>query len=590
MAYQALYRVYRPRTFDDMIGQEVITQTLKNAIETEQTGHAYLFSGPRGTGKTSAAKIFAREVNGIDTQTDDAQIPDIVEFDAASNSRVEDMRDILANVDYAPIEAKYKVYIIDEVHMLSNSAFNALLKTLEEPPANVKFILATTEPQKVPVTILSRTQRFEFKRIATDAIQARLADILTQRQVAYDDDALRIIANVAEGGMRDALSILDQVMAYGTDRVTVDNALQVTGSTTTAQLLAYMVAVSQGDTPKGLQILHDILLAGKDAQRFVVDVLGLLRDVMMTNVAPDLIKTAIAVTDLTALAQQLSAERIQQMMVILDDIQQQLMQTMQSDVYLELLTVKLAMTAAPQAPASVQPSETVTPTQPVKVAPQVVAAQPTSTPKVTVETVPSTPTPVPPTLATPPVAQPVVATAPTEEAAVANQLWARTGQNAVFAVLQQAKRETLSRVKAAWSDLISQFGVAEQALLTIAAPVAASEEGLVLAFDFPPLLAQALQDAALQTQLRTALAAQQLPTEMVLITQDSWQQERSDYVVQLKAGTTQPLNLADIPRVSQTTTTQSQSAPTPEQTGLVEPAIVAEAKKLFGDDIVQVID
>ncbi|ORI83354.1 DNA polymerase III subunit gamma/tau [Leuconostoc lactis] len=589
MAYQALYRVYRPRTFDDMIGQEVITQTLKNAIETEQTGHAYLFSGPRGTGKTSAAKIFAREVNGIDPQTDDAQIPDIVEFDAASNSRVEDMRDILANVDYAPIEAKYKVYIIDEVHMLSNSAFNALLKTLEEPPANVKFILATTEPQKVPVTILSRTQRFEFKRIATDVIQARLADILTQRDVAYDDDALRIIANVAEGGMRDALSILDQVMAYGTDRVTVDNALQVTGSTTTAQLLGYMVAVSQGDTPKGLQILHDILLAGKDAQRFVVDVLGLLRDVMMTNVAPDLIKTAIAVTDLTALAQQLSAERIQQMMVILDDIQQQLMQTMQSDVYLELLTVKLAMTAAQQTPVPVQPSETATPTQPVKSAPQVIAAQPK--PAVTVETVPPTPTPVPPTSATLPVAQPVVAAdTPTEESAVANQLWARTGQNAVFAVLQQAKRETLSRVKAAWSDLISQFGVAEQALLTIAAPVAASEEGLVLAFDFPPLLAQALQDAALQTQLRTALAAQQLPTEMVLITQDSWQQERSDYVAQLKAGTTQSLNLADIPRVSQTTTTQTQSTPTPEQTGLVEPAIVAEAKKLFGDDIVQVID
>lgn len=591
MAYQALYRVYRPRTFDDMIGQEVITQTLKNAIETEQTGHAYLFSGPRGTGKTSAAKIFAREVNGIDPQTDDAQIPDIVEFDAASNSRVEDMRDILANVDYAPIEAKYKVYIIDEVHMLSNSAFNALLKTLEEPPANVKFILATTEPQKVPVTILSRTQRFEFKRIATDAIQARLADILTQRDVAYDDDALRIIANVAEGGMRDALSILDQVMAYGTDRVTVDNALQVTGSTTTAQLLGYMVAVSQGDTPKGLQILHGILLAGKDAQRFVVDVLGLLRDVMMTNVAPDLIKTAIAVTDLTALAQQLSAERIQQMMVILDDIQQQLMQTMQSDVYLELLTVKLAMTAAQQAPVPVQPSETATPAQPVKSAPQVIAAQPTPTPSVPVEVEPTSITPVPPTSTTPSVSQPVVAAdTTTEESTVANQLWARTGQNAVFAVLQQAKRETLSRVKAAWSDLISQFGVAEQALLTIAAPVAASEEGLVLAFDFPPLLAQALQDAALQTQLRTALAAQQLPTEMVLITQDSWQQERSDYVAQLKAGTTQPLNLADIPRVSQTTTTQAPNTPTPEQTGLVEPAIVAEAKKLFGDDIVQVID
>ncbi len=593
MAYQALYRVYRPRTFDDMIGQEVITQTLKNAIETEQTGHAYLFSGPRGTGKTSAAKIFAREVNGIDPQTDDAQIPDIVEFDAASNSRVEDMRDILANVDYAPIEAKYKVYIIDEVHMLSNSAFNALLKTLEEPPANVKFILATTEPQKVPVTILSRTQRFEFKRIATDAIQARLADILSQRHVAYDDDALRIIANVAEGGMRDALSILDQVMAYGTDRVTVDNALQVTGSTTTAQLLAYMIAVSQGDTPKGLQILHDILLAGKDAQRFVVDVLGLLRDVMMATVAPDLIKTAVAVTDLTALAQQLSAERIQQMMVILDDIQQQLLQTMQSDVYLELLTVKLAMTAQPTAAVTGQQTSTTTPIQQQSGTNPVTAVKPsivtTSTPASPADVAPVVADPAPQTPAPQPVAQPIAADTPTTPPVTDAQLWARTGQAAVFAVLQKAKRDTLSQVKSVWQDLIRQFGVAEQALLTIAAPVAASDEGLVLAFDFPPLLAQALQDAALQTQLRTALADQQLPTEMVLITQDSWQQERSDYVAQLKAGTTQSLNLADIPRV-RPTTSQPQNEPTTAQTGLVEPAIVAEAKKLFGDDIVQVID
>lgn len=593
MAYQALYRVYRPRTFDDMIGQEVITQTLKNAIETEQTGHAYLFSGPRGTGKTSAAKIFAREVNGIDPQTDDAQIPDIVEFDAASNSRVEDMRDILANVDYAPIEAKYKVYIIDEVHMLSNSAFNALLKTLEEPPANVKFILATTEPQKVPVTILSRTQRFEFKRIATDAIQARLADILSQRHVAYDDDALRIIANVAEGGMRDALSILDQVMAYGTDRVTVDNALQVTGSTTTAQLLAYMIAVSQGDTPKGLQILHDILLAGKDAQRFVVDVLGLLRDVMMATVAPDLIKTAVAVTDLTALAQQLSAERIQQMMVILDDIQQQLLQTMQSDVYLELLTVKLAMTAQPTAAVTGQQTSTTTPIQQQSGTNPVTAVKPsivtTSTPVSPADVAPVVADPAPQTPAPQPVAQPIAADTPTTPPVTDAQLWARTGQAAVFAVLQKAKRDTLSQVKSVWQDLIRQFGVAEQALLTIAAPVAASDEGLVLAFDFPPLLAQALQDAALQTQLRTALADQQLPTEMVLITQDSWQQERSDYVAQLKAGTTQSLNLADIPRV-RPTTRQPQNEPTTAQTGLVEPAIVAEAKKLFGDDIVQVID
>ena len=582
MAYQALYRVYRPRTFDDMIGQEVITQTLKNAIATEQTGHAYLFSGPRGTGKTSAAKIFAREVNGIDPQTDDAQIPDIVEFDAASNSRVEDMRDILANVDYAPIAAKYKIYIIDEVHMLSNSAFNALLKTLEEPPANVKFILATTEPQKVPVTILSRTQRFEFKRIDTEAIQTRLSDILQAREVAYDVDALRIIANVAEGGMRDALSILDQVLAYGTDRVTVDNARQVTGSTTTTQLMTYVTSVSQGNTPQGLSVLHDILIAGKDAQRFVVDVLGLLRDVMLADVAPDLIKTAIALSELQVLAQQLPTARIQAMMVVLDDIQKQLMQTMQSDIYLELLTVKMSMTATQTATAPVpQAKQSLPETTPIKQAP-------TPAQSVVPEVAPQGPAidPLPPIVELEVAEQDMAAKAPAREI---TQLWARTGQSAVFAVLQKAKREALSRVKATWRELISQFDVAQQAMLTIAEPVAASDEGLVLALDFPPLLAQALDDATLQTQLRAALAGQQLPTEMVLITQDNWQQDRADYVAQLKSGATTPLNLADIPRVSPTTP-QAVTTDAPVQAQAMEPEIVTEAKKMFGEAIVQVVD
>lgn len=587
MAYQALYRVYRPRTFDDMIGQEVITQTLKNAIATEQTGHAYLFSGPRGTGKTSAAKIFAREVNGIDPQTDDAQIPDIVEFDAASNSRVEDMRDILANVDYAPIAAKYKIYIIDEVHMLSNSAFNALLKTLEEPPANVKFILATTEPQKVPVTILSRTQRFEFKRIDTEAIQIRLSDILQAREVAYDVDALRIIANVAEGGMRDALSILDQVLAYGTDRVTVDNARQVTGSTTTTQLMTYVTSVSQGNTPQGLSVLHDILIAGKDAQRFVVDVLGLLRDVMLADVAPDLIKTAIALSELQVLAQQLPTARIQEMMVVLDDIQKQLMQTMQSDIYLELLTVKLSMTATQTATAPVLPA--VMP-QAKQSLPETTPSKQASTPAQSVvpEVTPQGPAidPLPPIAELEVAEQDMAAEAPARET---TQLWARTGQSAVFAVLQKAKREALSRVKATWRELISQFDVAQQAMLTIAEPVAASDEGLVLALDFPPLLAQALDDATLQTQLRAALAGQQLPTEMVLITQDNWQQDRADYVAQLKSGATTPLNLADIPRVSPTTT-QAGTTNAPVQAQAMEPEIVTEAKKMFGEAIVQVVD
>lgn len=604
LAYQALYRVYRPRTFEDMIGQEVITQTLKNAIETHQTGHAYLFSGPRGTGKTSAAKIFAREVNGIAPETDDSQIPDIVEFDAASNSRVEDMRDILSNVDYAPIEAEFKVYIIDEVHMLSNSAFNALLKTLEEPPANVKFILATTEPQKVPVTILSRTQRFEFKRIDGQAIAAHLADVLKQQHIDFDQDALRIIANVAEGGMRDALSILDQVIAFGTDTVTVDNALQVTGSTTTTQLMQYLTAVTNSQTPEALKLLHDILVAGKDAQRFVSDIIGLLRDIMLANIAPELIKSTAPLNDLRTLAQQLTSQQIQAMMGELDDIQKQLLQTMQSDVYLELLTVKLGMmtqgdqshtestqhatrnTSSFASPESLN-DPTVT-TQPVSSDTQpdttTVVTEPTQNEGVSAQENLET---------THDTVKPIAQSSQYDESEAVshNNSLARTGQLAVFAILQAAKRDTLSRSKSTWATLISTFNVAHQALLTIASPVAASQEGLVVAFDYPALLDQALKDVVLQEKLIAALREQNLPTALVLISKDDWQQERAEYVKQLKAGTTQTISLSDVPYVSQqevlTTATDATITATDAVTA---PKVVTEAQKLFGNDIVTVVD
>lgn len=597
MAYQALYRVYRPRTFEDMIGQEVVTQTLKNAIETHQTGHAYLFSGPRGTGKTSAAKIFAREVNGIAPETDDSQIPDIVEFDAASNSRVEDMRDILSNVDYAPIEAEFKVYIIDEVHMLSNSAFNALLKTLEEPPANVKFILATTEPQKVPVTILSRTQRFEFKRIDGQAIAAHLADVLKQQHIDFDQDALRIIANVAEGGMRDALSILDQVIAFGTDTVTVDNALQVTGSTTTTQLMQYLTAVTNSQTPEALKLLHDILVAGKDAQRFVSDIIGLLRDIMLANIAPELIKSTAPLNDLRTLAQQLTSQQIQAMMGELDDIQKQLLQTMQSDVYLELLTVKLGMmtqgdqshtestqhatrnTSSFASPESLN-DPTVT-TQPVSSDTQpdttTVVTEPTQNEGVSAQENLET---------THDTVKPISQSSQYDESEAVshNNSLARTGQLAVFAILQAAKRDTLSRSKSTWATLISTFNVAHQALLTIASPVAASQEGLVVAFDYPALLDQALKDVVLQEKLIAALREQNLPTALVLISKDDWQQERAEYVKQLKAGTTQTISLSDVPYVSQ------QEVLTTATDAVTAPKVVTEAQKLFGNDIVTVVD
>jgi DNA polymerase III, subunit gamma and tau len=217
MAYQALYRVWRPQTFSDVIGQDVITQTLKNAVASNMTSHAYLFSGPRGTGKTSCAKILAKAVNCLNPHdgepcneceickaANENRLNDVIEIDAASNNGVEEIRDIRDKVKYAPTEAKYKVYIIDEVHMLSQGAFNALLKTLEEPPANVMFILATTEPQKIPATIISRTQNFTFRRISRQDILDRMTYILDDKKIDYDEEALNIIAASAEGGMRDA--------------------------------------------------------------------------------------------------------------------------------------------------------------------------------------------------------------------------------------------------------------------------------------------------------------------------------------------------------------------------------------------------
>lgn len=472
--------------------------------------------------------------------------------------------------------------------MLSNSAFNALLKTLEEPPVNVKFILATTEPQKVPVTILSRTQRFEFKRIGSSTIQKRLAEILTKQNVKYEEGALRIIANVAEGGMRDALSILDQVIAFGADIVTIDNALQVTGSTTTKRLLTYLQQVSGFDTQASLKTLHDILLEGKDAQRFVADVLGLLRDVMLADVAPELIKSTIALTELQALTQQLGTSRIQKMMMTLDDIQKQLMQTMQSDIYLELLTVKLSMN--PTQSSTIDNEPIPSSHQAVKEVQQV-----DRKPEQQVEKVSTTSSADKRTVSEEKISEPVPindnSNGNVQTQTSSQKLIARTGQQAVFAVLKSAKRESLTRIKENWATLIGQFDVTQQAMLTIAEPVAASDEAVVLAFDYPALLVQALQDTTLQSQLNSALRDQSLPAEMVLISQDDWHQERAAYVKQLKAGTVPDVKLADVARVSgplQKEATLSDVKLSDKITS--EPTIVAEAKKLFGDDIVTVVD
>lgn len=299
--HKALYRVYRPKTFEDVVGQEHIVKTLKNQIKNNNIGHAYLFSGTRGTGKTSTAKIFARAVNClnpineepcneceicVDTLNDN--IMDIVEIDAASNNSVDDIRELRESVKYTPSKAKYKVYIIDEVHMLSQGAFNALLKTLEEPPSYVIFILATTEPHKIPATILSRCQRFDFKRVSSKDIADRMSYICEKENIQAEDKALSLIARNSQGALRDALSILDQCMSFGNDKIEYNDVIELLGTVNIDELFQLSQSIIDEDTKKSLQILNEFIIWGKDIRNLINDLIDHFRNLMVCKVSKDL--------------------------------------------------------------------------------------------------------------------------------------------------------------------------------------------------------------------------------------------------------------------------------------------------------------
>ncbi|MDD3129286.1 MAG: DNA polymerase III subunit gamma/tau [Candidatus Izemoplasmatales bacterium] len=294
MSYKALYRTYRPKDFNEVAGQKHITQTLKNALANDKVAHAYLFSGPRGTGKTSIAKILAKAVNCVNAPTEnpcnvcenckgiqDGTISDVIEIDAASNNGVDEIRELRDKVKYLPGYVKYKVYIIDEVHMLSQGAFNALLKTLEEPPAHVIFILCTTELQKVIPTIQSRCQRFDFKAISVLDIILKLKEIIASENIQIEEDAIKQIATYAEGGLRDAISLLDQVYAYNPDSVTLEDVNHICGAVSMQTQIDLAKALIDFDSTKAIDLLNNLLSQGKEVKKITLNLIEFFRDVLM---------------------------------------------------------------------------------------------------------------------------------------------------------------------------------------------------------------------------------------------------------------------------------------------------------------------
>ena len=516
--YQALYRKYRSQNFSQLVGQEVVARTLKQAVEQDKISHAYLFSGPRGTGKTSVAKIFAKAMNCpnqvggepcnncyICQAVTDGSLEDVIEMDAASNNGVDEIRDIRDKSTYAPSIAHYKVYIIDEVHMLSTGAFNALLKTLEEPTPNVVFILATTELHKIPATILSRVQRFEFKSIKTQDIRDHIFQILEKEGIDYETEAVEIIARRAEGGMRDALSILDQALSL-TQEATLTTAVseEITGTISLSALDHYVAALAQKDVPGALKNLDLIFENGKSMTRFVVDLLQYLRDILIVQAGGENTHHSDAFERNLTLPQDVLFEMISLATRSLADIKASL----QPKIYAEMMTIRLAEIDS-QPELSGEVAEELSSLREEVARLKQALGNVGYNPKQTVST-PSRPT-------------------------YTKSIY-RVDRNKVQSILQEAvenpdlARQNLIRLQNAWGEVIESLSGPDKALLAGSKPVAANEHHAILAFESNFNAGQTMKRDNLNTMFGNILSrAAGFSPEILAISMEEWKEVRAAF-------------------------------------------------------------
>ena len=572
MAYQALYRKWRPQTFDDMVGQSAVTHTLKNAISNHKTSHAYLFTGPRGTGKTSAAKVFAKAIN-CPNQTNgepcnecdickgitNGTIGDVIEIDAASNNGVEEIRDIRDKARYAPTQAEYKIYIIDEVHMLSTGAFNALLKTLEEPPQKVIFILATTEPHKIPATIISRTQRFDFRRITSQEIIDRLAYILGQEGIEYEADALSVVARCANGGMRDALSLLDQMISFGDGKVTLDEAIQVSGSLTDDLMIDFVKDLQETKAEEALEKLQQLFKIGKEASRLVEEWLEFARDLLIAKQSGEAIGRS---ERFLQFKDEVEPEFLYRFVEALNQTQQEMRFTTKPTISLEVLTIKMAQpytltprtsSGAPAMPSSEEVQQLQQQIAQMQQqmnallqggAPQAQQAPKASTPR------------------------------PTRAAFKPNM-------TAIQKILTEATREDLLKVRELWGDLLSCLNPQEQALLSQSTVNAAGPNGFVLGFAYDHLCDISETRPGFREVIQEHLERLGgYSGTFVAVTQHQWPQIRADFLQERKKNQEEEAVsiVTEEPAVEDSLTPEEQAF---EQK-------VNDTIELFGEDIVQI--